>query len=442
MNRKIIRTIERHQMLSKGDTVLVALSGGADSMALLNVLYELKEQYSLALFAAHFNHSIRGAEAKRDEDFCVAFCRKLGVKIFTESADIPALAKQKGIGLEECGRQERYAFFERVLPGSKVATAHTLSDCEETFLFNLARGSSLKGLTSIPPVRGNIIRPLIDCSRSEIESYCARNNIPFVTDSTNLQDEYTRNRIRHNTVPQLQEINPAFDSAFERCVNNLREDEELLSLLAQEAVNRARKEKGYSAQELSCLHPSVRRRAVAAVIEEITSEKPQSHHIESVVSLLDGGGDVQVCGGVSLRVSKGVLAKVGEACGDWCTEVITGVNSLPDCDIKIIHFDKNNKINIQNFNKQLLDNALDYDKIKGQLFFTSIRQGDKIRLRGRGVTKQLRRIFSEMNIQPELRKSIPVLRDSEGVLWVSGVGVCERAAISADSENVIVISAE
>ncbi len=442
MNRKIITTIERHQMLSVGDTVLVALSGGADSMALLTVLYELKNQYSLTISAAHFNHGIRGKEAKRDEDFCVEVCRKLGVEIFVGGADIPALAKQKGIGIEECGRQERYAFFERVAPCAKVATAHTLSDCEETFLFNLSRGTSLKGLTSIPPVRGNIIRPLINCSRAEIEEYCAENNVAYVTDSTNLADEYTRNRIRHNTVPQLKEINPAFDSAFERCVNSLREDEEFLSLLAGEAVSRARVAEGFAVQELASLPQSLKRRAVAAIIEEITDEKPQLHHIEAVMSLLLSGGDTQVCGGVSLRVSRGMLSKVNETCEDWCVEALIGENKLTDCDIKIQLFDKNNKINIQNFNKQLLDNALNYDKIKGQLFLTSIRPGDKIRLRGRGVTKQLRRIFSELNIQPELRRSIPVLRDDEGVLWVKGIGVAERAAISTATENVIVVYAE
>ncbi len=442
MNRKIIRTIERHQMLAKGDTVLVALSGGADSVALLNVLYELKNEYSLTLYAAHFNHGIRGEEAKRDENFCVDLCKKLGVEIFVGSADVPALAKQKGIGLEECGRQERYAFFERVAPGAKVATAHTLSDCEETFLFNLARGSSLKGLTSIPPVRGNIIRPLIDCSRDEIELYCSQNQLRFVTDSTNLEDEYTRNRIRHNTVPQLKEINPAFDSAFERCVNSLREDEDLLSMLSLAAVERARIPDGFLTEQFSSLHPSLMRRALSFVIEELTGEKPQAHHIEAVASIVVNGGETQVCAGVSLRVSRGVLSRIKEACDEWSVRAEIGDNKLTACDIKLELFDKNNKINIQNFNKQLLDNALNYDKIKGQLFLTSVMQGDKICLRGRGVTKQLRRIFNEMHIEPELRKSIPVLRDDEGVLWVHGVGVAQRAAVDSHTQRLIVISAE
>lgn len=440
MNLKVKQTIERHHMLNSGDTVLVALSGGADSMALLNVLYSIKDEYSLTLCAAHFNHKIRGDEADRDEKFCVEICREMGVELFVESADIPALSKQRGIGEEECGRQERYAFFERVAPDAKVATAHTLSDCEETFLFNLARGASLKGLTSIPPVRGNIIRPLISCSRDEIERYCEQNNIEFVTDSTNLQDEYTRNRIRHRAVPELKNINPSFDAAFSRCVDSLREDEELLSMLSDAAVERARLADGFLTEPIAVLHPSLKRRAVAAVVEEMAGEKPQLHHIEAVCGIIENGGDTQVSGGVSFRVSSGVLRKVKVQIEEWCCEVCFGWNKLPYGDIKLELFDKNNKINIQNFNKQLLDNVLNYDKINGKLFFSSIREGDKIRLRGRGVTKKLRRIFSEMHIEPELRRSIPVLRDDDGVVWVCGVGVADRVAVDNSTDRFVIVT--
>ena len=440
MNLKVKQTIERHHMLTPGDTVLVALSGGADSMALLNVLYSIKNEYSLTLRAAHFNHGIRGEEAKRDEDFCVEACREMGVELFVGSADIPALAKQKGIGVEECGRQERYAFFERVAPGAKVATAHTLSDCEETFLFNLARGASLKGLTSIPPVRDNIIRPLIDCSRDDIESFCEQNNIAYVTDSTNLEDKYTRNRLRHKAVPELKKVNPSFDSAFFRCVNSLREDEELLSMLSDAAVERARLPEGFLTEPIAVLHPSLKRRAVATVIEELTGEKPQAHHIEEVCGIIEAGGDVQVSGGISLRVGSGVLRRVKPKSEEWCCEACLGINNLPYGDIKLELFVKNNKINIQKFNKHLLDNAFNYDKINGKLFFSSIREGDRIRLRGRGVTKQLRRIFSEMHIEPELRRSIPVLRDGDGIVWVSGVGVADRVAVDGNTDSIVMVT--
>ncbi len=440
MNLKVKQTIERHHMLIPGDTVLVALSGGADSMALLNVLYSLKDEYSLTLCAAHFNHGIRGEEAKRDENFCVDICREMGVQLFVGGADIPALSKQKGIGVEECGRQERYAFFESVAPEAKVATAHTLSDCEETFLFNLARGASLKGLTSIPPVRENIIRPLIDCSRADIEHYCEQNNIAYVTDSTNLEDVYTRNRLRHKAVPELKRINSSFDSAFSRCVNSLREDEELLSMLSNAAVERARLADGFLAEPFSVLHPSLKRRAVTAAVEELTGEKLQAHHIEAVCGIIEAGGDTQITGGVSLRVSSGVLSRVKPKSEEWSCEARFGLNKLPHGDIKLELFVKNNKINIQKINKHLLDNALNYDKINDKLFFGSIREGDKIRLRGRGVTKQLRRIFNEMHIEPELRCSVPVLRDGEGIVWVAGVGVADRVAVDSDTDSFVVIT--
>lgn len=442
MNLKVKQTTERHHMLSPGDTVLVALSGGADSMALLNVLYELKNEYSLTLKAAHFNHGIRGDEALRDENFCAEVCREMGVELFVGRGDIPALSSQLGIGVEECGRRERYAFFNRVAPGAKVATAHTLSDCEETFLFNLARGASLKGLTSIPPVRDNIIRPLIDCSRAEIEAYCEEKGIRYVTDSTNLSDEYTRNRIRHKIVPELKNLNGAFDCAFSRCVDSLREDEELLEMLSTAAVERARVPDGFLVKQLEVLHPSLKRRAVADVIASLTGEKPQHHHIEAVCKLLSSSGDVQVCGGVSLRVRGGLLHKVADPCGEWCVEAAVGENKLPRYDVNIAVYDKKDTINIEKNSKHLLDNSVSYDKIKGKLFFTSIREGDKVSLRGRGVTKQLRRIFNEMHIQPELRRSVPVLRDDDGILWVHGVGVAQRAAVDADTIRMLVLTSE
>lgn len=440
MNLKVKQTSERHHMLLPGDTVLVALSGGADSMALLKVLYELKNDYQLTLKAAHFNHGIRGEEALRDENFCAEVCREMGVELFVGRADIPALAKKLGIGIEECGRQERYAFFEKIAPGAKVATAHTLSDCEETFLFNLARGSSLKGLTSIPPVRDNIIRPLIDCSRAEIEAYCEENGIRYVTDSTNLSDEYTRNRIRHKIVPELKNLNGAFDSAFSRCVDSLREDEELLAMLSAAAVERARVPEGFLVEQLSVLHPSLKRRAVAEVIVALTGEKPQHHHISAVCNLLSSSGDVQVCGGISLRIRGNLLHKVADMCGEWCVEATVGDNNLPGYGVNIAICEKNDEIKVENFNKHLLDNSLNYDKIKGKLIFTSIREGDKICLRGRGVTKQLRKIFNEMHIQPEIRRSIPVLRDDDGILWVYGVGVADRVAVDESACSVLTLT--
>ncbi len=440
MKNKVMNAIERHQMLLPGDRVLVALSGGADSMALLHVLLSIKEEYRLHMSAAHFHHGIRGEEADRDEEFVRRACETLGVPLTVGHGNVPQKAEESGKGLEECAREMRYAFLEQTAQGARIATAHTLSDCEETFLFHLSRGTSLHGLTSIPPVRGSIIRPLIACSRSEIEAYCLQNNISYITDSTNNSDEYTRNRLRHHVVPELKKCNSSFDAAFARLMDGLREDDDLLSELTQSVLERAETEKGYRTEVLGSVHPSLQKRAVSAVIEALTGEKPEQHHILKVCALLQKEGDVQVAGGSSLRVRDGLLYRKPEQAEEWSRPVLGGENLLPYGTVFVELYQETGKIKLQKFSRNLLDNCVDYDKINGKLVFSSIREGDKIRLTGRGVTKPLRRLFAEMGIEAENRKKQIVLRDEQGVVWVNGVGVSERCAVSGDTGRLLILS--
>ena len=226
MENHILEAIERFSLIEeKGVNVTVALSGGADSMSLLYALLNLREKLGITVNAAHLNHMIRGEEAERDTCFVKEQCEKLGVKLYCEYADIPAIAEREGISLELAARNTRYEFLKRVSSGL-VATAHTASDNLETLLYNLARGSGLDGLCGIPPKRGIFIRPLITCTRDTVENYCSENNIPFVTDSTNLADDYTRNKLRHKVVPVLKEINPAVEMNALRTSSILRQDAE------------------------------------------------------------------------------------------------------------------------------------------------------------------------------------------------------------------------
>ena len=205
MNNLVLHTIENHGMLQKNDRVIVALSGGADSVTLLDILNSVKEKYNLTIFLAHINHGLRGDEADRDENFCRELSQKYNAEIFVKKANVKELAKQQKISEELCGRNVRYSFFEELADklNAKIATAHTASDNAETLLFNIARGSSVAGVASIPPIRGRIIRPLIEVTRTRIEQYCSEHNLNYVTDSTNLTDDYTRNNIRHNVIPLL-----------------------------------------------------------------------------------------------------------------------------------------------------------------------------------------------------------------------------------------------
>ena len=174
--------------------VVAAVSGGSDSMAMLTALNMLKAEYGFTLCAAHVNHCLRGNDADSDEAFVCEKCREMGVELYVKKADVRRLAAEKGIGLEECGRQVRYEFFESLGDDVIIATAHNLSDKTETFLFNFSRGSALRGLCSIPAVRGNVVRPLIDCSKAEILEFCEKNGIEYVTDATNSDVDYSRNR--------------------------------------------------------------------------------------------------------------------------------------------------------------------------------------------------------------------------------------------------------
>ena len=209
MNKKVTAFIEDNRLLENGDTVIVALSGGADSVTLLHILNSIKELYNLTLRAAHLNHGIRGEEADRDEDFVRKLCESMGVPLDVRREDIPAIAKESGKSEELCGREVRYAFFDALCEqyGAKIATAHNRDDHAETVLWNLVRGAGLSGLCGIPVRRGGIIRPLLGCSRAQIEAYCAENQLAYVTDSTNLTAAYTRNRIRLEVMPILRQLN-------------------------------------------------------------------------------------------------------------------------------------------------------------------------------------------------------------------------------------------
>ena len=212
-------TARRYSMLSHGDAIVAGLSGGVDSVALLHWLCSIREEYKLNLSAAHLNHGLRGEESDGDEAFCRELCEALSVPLYVKRIDLSGLVA----GVEEAGRNARYAFFGEF--GRKIALAHTLSDRMETFLMNVGRGSALRGLCSIPSIRGQIVRPLIECSRVQVEEYCAANNLSYRTDSTNADTGYRRNYIRSEVMPLLAwEVRP-----LRRMFRCLEADEAYLS---------------------------------------------------------------------------------------------------------------------------------------------------------------------------------------------------------------------
>ena len=207
MRAEVLAWMQAQRMTEPGDTVVCAVSGGADSVSMLHVLLSLQDTLGIRVEAAHFNHHLRGAESDRDEAFVRQLCASLGVPLHTGGGDVQARAAQTHESLEEAARKLRYAFFD-TLPGL-VATAHTQDDNLETVLLNLTRGTGLAGLTGIPPKRGRLIRPMLVCTRAQIEACLAEHGFSYVTDSTNLLPDARRNRLRQRVIPLLREENPA-----------------------------------------------------------------------------------------------------------------------------------------------------------------------------------------------------------------------------------------
>ena len=441
-SNNVLRALFAYNMLKKGDTVVVGLSGGADSVCLTHALSELKDGLEITLVAAHVNHGIRGEEADRDESFCKEFCQKLGIEFKLLKADIPSLAHNKGIGEEECGRIVRYEFFNSLAgDNGKIATAHNLNDNAETLLFNLSRGASLKGAGGIPPVRDNIIRPLILTPRSEIEKYCSDNGLKFVTDSTNLENEYTRNKIRNRVLPILREINPLAETALASFCEYARDDEALLSQLADSEYKKA--VNGFEIDEAAFLNlpKSLMRRVAAKYLTSLTKKDVASKHIEALISRAGTNSALETLDGIVLISRQGKIfpkpdesepfeVKIKKETAE--TEFLYGTAKITVSDTK----------DLQNLNKAQLENYIDCDKIGNALILRSRKEGDRITLAKRGVTKSLKKLFIEDRVPAQMRNRTAILADGDEVVWVEGYGVSKKFRANAYSNKIMSIKTE
>lgn len=425
MKNKVISVIEKYSLIDSGNRVIVALSGGADSVALLHILCSLKEKYNLTIYAAHLNHMIRGAEAERDEKHCKILCKKYNIELFVKQVDIPALSEQQKISEELCGRQERYSFFSELSArlDTLVATAHTASDNTETLLYNIARGTSLGGLCGIPPKRENIIRPLIECSREDIEAYCRDNSLEYITDSTNLEDEYTRNRIRHGAIPVLKAINPKLESAVASLSADIREADEYIMAQAGLALENCRSDYGYSCQELLKLPPVLLREAVYLLCEQSQAKGTERQHISLIADIIKNGGAVNLHGGVRAVSKQGILRFVKSTSLDKpCIEIKGNTQLEHNGREYIIEISDDNSISEIKADSEikLLIGKAYLDK---KLMFRTRQDGDKVHYKKRGLTKPLRRVMSESKIPSELRDELLLLAYEDKILWCEKLGV-------------------
>lgn len=438
MNKEdVLSVIKRDNMLENCDRIVVGLSGGADSVCLLSVLNSLKAEYGFSLVAAHINHGIRGAEAQRDEESCKRLCESLNVPLEILHADIPKLSKQQGIGEEECGRIVRYDFF-RSLAGKrgKIATAHNLNDNAETLLLNLVRGAGSKGACGIPPVRDNIIRPLIETDRKSIEKYCQENNLQYVTDSTNLECEYSRNKIRIKVLPTLCEINQNAVGALSGFASRMREQEAFLESVVNEKYALCVKNSVLYEAEFSALDIFLKKRIAGRFLSELSHGEVESKHIDDFLRFVGSGKALVTASATELVSRDGKIFKKPEQAEQFSVDFSLDDKtiSLTFCEISVEEYDTKD---LQNLNKDMLDNLIDCDKISNTLILRSRKDGDKFTFSKRRVTKTVKKLFNEDKIPPEVRNKRIIL-DSDGeVVWLRGYGTNKKFRISAETKKAI-----
>lgn len=445
MKTKAKETVLRYGMLPAGGSVTVALSGGADSVALLHLLRQLQKELDFSLSACHVNHLLRGEESERDEMFVRALCEEWKIPLTVFRENVAVFAEEEGLSLEEAGRTVRYRCLRQAAKGGIIATAHTRSDDAETFFINLTRGTGLKGLCGITPKQKDLIRPLLFCTRQEVQEYLAQEGLSFVEDSSNASDDFVRNRIRHHLMPQLLRLQPAFYELFGRTKEHLRQDEDFLQQSAQRLLSDARCQNGLSAEKLRDAHPAVLFRALKAFLGE------QGLSCGSVVfsqlqNLLEKkSGRLQIDPVWTVQLQKGVLQAVRSqgpvssepmilSAGEAFTHPLAKGRILP------VNYEQFKNLWEQDCN--ILKNAIDCDKIFGKIFLRAKIEGDALRPVHRGVTKPLRKWWNELGVPPQKRERLPVLADERGPVWAAGLGVDERAAADKKSKTIWVIDIE
>ncbi len=448
MVTKIKETLRKYNMISPGEHVLCALSGGVDSSVLLRVLVSLQDEFSLKISAAHLNHMLRGEDAMRDERFAGELCKELGVELVCERCDVASEAESSGESLETAARRVRYNFLSRAkkaLGADKIATAHNANDNLETMLLNLTRGSGIDGMCGIPHVRDDIIRPMLGVTRAEIESFAKEHGISFCEDATNAEVEYSRNKLRHLVVPVLLDINEkAVENAYRASSIMSGEVEVLESLAASEVEVEVLKDGVSCKASKLCTAKEVLAGRVLRNMAKIASGDEayslEHKHIKDVLSLAASSHpskSVSLPEGLVARkeYEKIVLSKASEIQELPEIRLSEGEIAFGEYTISVRLTEKD-----RNIHNSLNTFCVSCDKISDKLVVRSRKTGDYIRLPKR-PTKTLKKLFIEEKIPEAKRGYVPVIADGQSVVAVSGIGINEEY-MAKNGEKAVCIEIE
>lgn len=461
---RVRKEIARYQMVEPGQLVIVGVSGGPDSVALLHIFRCLAGELKISLHAAHLNHMFRGEEARADASFVGELCSRWGIPCTVEERNVPAHARENRLSAQVAARDIRYRFFYDVLKrtaGNKIALAHHADDQAESVLMNLLRGTGLRGLSGIPPVRDHLfIRPLLNLRRQEIELYCREQDIPFRTDSSNMKMLYRRNKLRHQLIPLLErEYSPGLVPVLNRLAAQARADEEFMEEQAQQAYQQVVLSQASSSlvldrRVLAELPVALVRRVLRIAWENMRGSKQDLgfEHIEHLLERLKGGGPERIWelpGGLKARLSHHTLSFLARQPEP---SVFSKTGELPvpgsfvtSADLKITSRVMGREEFPANPGELPANQVvLDYAKVKLPLAVRFRQAGDVLVPFGLGGKVKLKKLLIDRKIPRHLRDKIPLVVEQKTgkIVWVAGIRLAADIGIDDTTEKVILLTLE
>lgn len=455
MEDKVIAYIKKNKLIEPGDNVLVALSGGPDSVCLLNILYKFKDELNITLGAAHINHMLRGEDSDRDEKYVIELCNKIGIPSYIKRVNINNYSEKNKMSSEMAGRKVRYDFFEEIMKKgnyNKIATAHNANDQAETIMFRLIRGSGLEGLGGIKAYRDNkIIRPILCLERDEVEKYIRKENLNPRIDKTNFEKIYNRNKIRLDILPYIKEhFNEDIIKTLNRTAVLLQKDNEFLeseSLKVYQKYCIEYDEYFIIKKDAFTNHDSIVSRMLRNALIRY-SNQPYDFEMKHIYEIMDLARKDT---GKAVNLPKNIL--VENIYGDIYIKNKSNQKKIYSNEVRLNKFDiGNRKIDFQDFfiqftvmendkNLNLKENKFikyfEFDKIEDEIILRTREDGDRMIPLGMKGSKKVKDIFIDMKIPKDLRDLIPILCFDNKIAWVIGVRTSEEYRISNNSKNIL-----
>ena len=457
LEERVIKNVYKHKLIKENDNIILGLSGGPDSMVLLHILLYVRERISFNLVVAHINHGVRGEEALKDEKFTEKVAKELGLDFFSTKADMVGLAKEKNISEEEAGREIRYGFFRELikeLGHGKIAVAHNRNDQAETLLMRIMRGTGIDGLAGMSFKSDDIIRPILDINRWEIEKYVEDNSIETVVDKTNLETIYSRNKVRLELIPYIKEnFNPNIIDTLFRLSENAKLDSSFLEECSGKVYKSISKEKSASVVMKSDLFmeedKAVKNRIIRKAIYNLihTLQGIEEVHISSVVDLFNKGETgkrIDLPNNLLTKVSynnliieKNINEDMTEVCENKEETILQiAQNYLEEYNLEInLKIIDRKYINFKNVSSNV--KFFDYDIMNEEIWIRTRNPGDRFAPIGMKGRKKIKDYFIDEKIPRDLRDEIPLLMCGENIIWVIGYRMSEDYKVKKETRNVL-----